>query len=75
MGGNRKVDLEPSMDELMKFVDSKYTMVVAAAKRARQLTDGKVATVRHRSAKPVCIALEELAGGTLHYERTKVGIK
>lgn len=69
------MDLEPSMDELMKFVDSKYTMVVAAAKRARQLTEGKVAAVQHRSAKPVSIALEEMAAGMLHFERTKSGIK
>lgn len=69
------MELEPTMDDLMKLVDSKYTMVVAAAKRARQLNEGKPATVRFRSAKPVGIALEELAAGTLKYERTKSGIK
>lgn len=67
--------LEPSLDELMKRVDSKYTMVVAAAKRARQLLEGAVPTVPPHAAKPVSIALEELAAGTLHYERTKESIK
>lgn len=69
------MDLEPSIDELMEKVDSKYTMVVAAAKRARQLNEGVPATVTPKSTKAVTIALEELAAGTLHYQRTKQGIK
>lgn len=69
------MDLEPSIDELMEKVDSKYTMVVAAAKRARQLNEGVPPTVTPRATKAVTIALEELAAGTLHYERTKQGIK
>ena len=30
----------PSLSDLMKNVDSKYTLSVAVAKRARQLTNG-----------------------------------
>lgn len=69
------MELEPSLDELLKRVDSKYTMVVAAAKRARQLMDGAPSKVVPRSKKAVGIALEELAAGQLHYHRTKHGIK
>lgn len=65
----------PNLDELLERVDSKYTMVVAAAKRARQLMDGALPTVSPTSVKTVGIALEELAAGTLHYERTRTGIK
>ena len=33
--------LYPSIDLLMKKADSKYSLVVLAAKRARQLLDGE----------------------------------
>lgn len=69
------MELEPSIDLLMKQVDSKYTMVVAAAKRARQLNEGKQPTVDPKAKKSVGIALEELAAGTLHFHRTRHGIK
>ncbi len=69
------MDLEPTLDELLEHVDSKYTMVVAAAKRARQLMEGQPSTIRPHSVKPVGVALEELAAGTLRYERTRTGIK
>lgn len=32
--------IKPTLESLMKRVDSKYTLVTLAAKRARQLTDG-----------------------------------
>ncbi len=64
-----------NFDQLLTRVDSKYTMVVAAAKRARQLMDGEPPTIEPHSVKPVGVALEELAAGTLHYRRTKYGIK
>ncbi len=66
---------QPSLDVLMKKVDSKYTLVVAAAKRARELTEGEEKTVGTESYKPVTIALEEIAQNKVGYERTKAGIK
>ena len=33
--------LYPSIDEMMNKVDSKYSLVVAAARRARQLPEGE----------------------------------
>lgn len=65
-----------TLDELMEKVDSRYTLVVVAAKRARQLTERKEddnngATVR----KPVTEALREIADGKIAYRRTKQGIK
>ena len=32
--------IKPTLESLMKKVDSKYTLVTLAAKRARELTDG-----------------------------------
>ncbi len=67
--------IKPSIDELIEKVDSKYTLVVAAAKRARELLNGKPKQIETKSNKPVSIALEELAAGRLLYERTREGIK
>lgn len=65
----------PSLDRLVNKVDSKYTLVVLAAKRARQLMDGEEQLVECRSSKPVTMALEEIAQSKVGYERTKAGIK
>jgi DNA-directed RNA polymerase subunit omega len=67
--------VEPFVDHLMEAVDSKYTMVIVAAKRARQLMGGARRRIETKSDKPVTVALEELAAGVLQYQRTKVGIK
>jgi len=67
--------IQPSLDVLVKKVDSKYTLVVAAAKRAREIMDGDSPMVEIRSNKPVTVALQEIADGKLGYERTKAGIK
>ena len=32
--------LRPTMSDLLKKTDSRYSLVIAVAKRARQLTDG-----------------------------------
>lgn len=67
--------IEPSLDVLLSRVDSKYTLVVAAAKRGRQLMEGRPKLVDSRSNKPVTIALEEIAAGKIYYERTRDGLK
>lgn len=66
---------QPSLDGLMQNVDSKYTLVVAAAKRAREITEGARLFVESDSSKPVTVALEEIAKKKVTYERTKSGIK
>jgi len=67
--------IRPSLDILVKKADSKYTLVVAAAKRAREIMDGSAPMVETKSNRPVTIALQEIAEGKLGYERTKAGIK
>ncbi|MCG8526512.1 MAG: DNA-directed RNA polymerase subunit omega [Opitutales bacterium] len=59
----------------MKKADSKYTLVVEAAKRARQICDGAQKTTYTDSDKPVTIATCEIAEGKIKYERKKSGIK
>jgi len=73
---------EPRIDDLLAQVDSKYSLVILAAKRAReinsyynQLGEGRgefvpplVETGGLRS-KPLSIALEEIAEAKVSYER------
>jgi len=63
----------PSLDELLPKVDSRYTLVVLAAKRARQLVDGANPTVSVNSKKPVTIALYEILNDKVTYERPERG--
>lgn len=61
--------LYPSIDELVEKVDSKYTLVTIAAKRARQLRDNaKVLVEEPKSKKYVGIALEEIVQDKVRYE-------
>lgn len=58
--------LEPSFDSLLQRVGNKYTLVVAAAKRARQLNEGSRPRVSWEEVhKPVLLALQEIADGHL----------
>ncbi len=67
--------ITPSMNTLLTKVDSRYTLVVLAAKRARQILDGSEIKVKVRSTKNVTNALEEVAEDKITYARTKGGIK
>jgi DNA-directed RNA polymerase subunit omega len=74
--------IEPNIDTLLERVDSKYTLVILAAKRAReinsyynQLGEGRgefipplVETGGLRN-KPLSIALEEIADDKVTFER------
>ena len=63
--------LFPSIDELMRKVDSKYILVVAAAKRARALRDGKPSELEApNSHKVVGVALEEIYNDYVTIEQT-----
>ncbi|WP_010269795.1 DNA-directed RNA polymerase subunit omega [Paenibacillus senegalensis] len=62
--------LYPSIDKLLNKVDSKYSLVVAAAKRARMLKEGVHSQLEQpQSHKHVGVALEELYGDYIHYEK------
>jgi DNA-directed RNA polymerase subunit omega len=81
--------IEPKIDDLLAQVDSKYTLVILAARRAReinsyynQLGEGRgefVPPLVERGglqSKPLSIALEEIAEGKIQAERPEgVGIK
>lgn len=57
---------------MMERVDSKYSLVVAAAKRARELTDGSEPLAKVNSNKPVSIALCEIGEGKIIYDNERL---
>ncbi len=69
--------LHPSYSDLMKVVNSevepgeapvvnsRYSIVMATAKRARQLIGGEEALVQEKSSKSLSIAVEELNQGKI----------
>ena len=73
--------IEPRIDDLLSHVDSRYTLVILAAKRAReinsyysQLGEGRGEFVPPLvegglDSKPLAIALQEIADGKVVFER------
>ena len=73
---NKKLSMiEPGINSLLDKVDSRYTLVVAAAKRARQLTEGAHKLTDCDSEKPVTVAINEIDEHKITYIRTKSGMK
>ncbi|MEI7027200.1 DNA-directed RNA polymerase subunit omega [Paenibacillus sp. y28] len=63
--------LYPSIDKLIEKVDSKYSLVVAASRRARMLRDGALTDLTGAKAhKNVGVALEEIYGDYIQLEST-----
>ncbi len=65
---------QPSLEQLTHYIDSRYALVVAVAKRARVLLDEGAEDEPGRP-KPVTQALWELAHGDLNYDRPQIGLK
>ena len=62
----------PPTDELLTKVDSRYGVVVLAAKRARQILEGDpIKSERARPTKNVTNAFEEIAEGKISYDLYK----
>lgn len=60
--------LNPSVNDLVEIVGSKYTLVVLAAKRAREINLGAIPIVdMPNSNKAVSIATQEIYEGKIFY--------
>jgi DNA-directed RNA polymerase subunit omega len=51
-------------------IDSKYRLVLLAARRSKQIQKGAKPRVQTQAKKPVRIAIEEVQGGLVQYELT-----
>ena len=56
-------------DKLVDDIDSRYTLIVMASKRARQIVDGSEPLIETESLKPVSIATEEIGAGEVTFTR------
>ena len=76
--------IHPRVDELLDNVDSRYALVIVAAKRARQINnyhhqlgegmgfeDAPPPLIESRSKNYLTMALEEVAGSKLKYAYKK----
>ena len=60
--------VNPSTDDMLEKTHSRYTLVVLASKRARQLLSGKTCRVENRSSKYVTNAMEEIIEDKVTYK-------
>ncbi len=61
--------LYPSINEIRKKADSRYTVVILAAKRARDIIDGKPILTDADTDRPVSLAANEIAEDLITYKR------
>ncbi len=55
--------VKPTVKELLTKVDNRFGLVIATAKRARQISDGEDILVDTDEEAPVTIAANEIAEG------------
>ena len=60
--------INPRIEDVREKADSRYTLVILAAKRARDLIDKKPALIEEYDQKPVTIAAHEIAEDLITYE-------
>jgi len=61
--------LYPSINVIRQKADSRYTLVILAAKRSRDIIDGKPKLTEVDIEKPVSIAAHEIAEDLITYKR------
>lgn len=61
--------VKPSVAELLEKVDNRYTLVLATAKRARQISQGDEVLVKTDDVSPVTIAADEIDDGKVAVEK------
>ena len=60
--------VEPNVLELLEHADSRYTLVVEAAKRGRQIVGGSQPLIDAHEMKPLKIAVEEINRDLITYD-------
>lgn len=63
------------LEDIRRQTESKYALVVAAAKRARAIMDGDPPLIQGNRIKAVTIALEEIEAGYIDISVPQAGIK
>ena len=65
--------IKPGITELSRYVDSRYTLVSMAAKRARMVSEEQNSAEVYdpKADKPVTVAVNEIAKGKVGYVRSE----
>ncbi|MGI8775144.1 MAG: DNA-directed RNA polymerase subunit omega [Actinomycetota bacterium] len=77
--------IEPKIENLLKDVDSKYTLVILAARRSRQINSyfsqlgegvaefvpPQIPMTPNSAVKALSVAMQEISEGFVSYERTE----
>ena len=61
--------VDPSVLELLNHAESRYTLVVEASKRGRDIVNGAMPMIDTEGMKPLKTAVEEINRGLLTYEK------
>jgi len=61
--------IEPSIDELLGKVESRYMLVTIISKRAREIVAGDDLMVETDDKKPINIAIQEFNEGKIVYSK------
>ena len=61
--------VDPCVLELLEHSDSRYTLVVEASKRGRQIVGGTQPLFDNVGMKPLKTAVEEIKRGLITYDR------
>lgn len=61
--------VKPSVTELLKKANNRYELVIATARRARQIAAGEEAKTNVKEESPVTLAANEIAEGKVEIEK------
>lgn len=67
--------INPPIVELLGKVDNRYSLIIATAKRARQIIGGDAPLVDANSTKPLTVAINEISDDAFTVETVNSGIK
>jgi DNA-directed RNA polymerase subunit omega len=55
-----------TVEDCLPFIDNRFDLVLAAARRARQLAQGAQSLIEEEDDKPTVVALREIAAGVMN---------
>lgn len=61
--------IEPNVLQLLEHADTRYTLVVEASKRGRQIVAGAQPLIDSKEMKPLRIAVSEIDRGLITYDK------
>ena len=67
--------INPSVVDLLKKVEDRYSLVIVTSRRAEQIIDGNQPLTSNSSKKPLTIAINEVNEGLISYHKNNEGSK